>query len=193
MPITTPPALLPGTFAGRDQPVLDTGAVLLRPWAPPDVAAVVSAYGEPDIQHWHARSASEDEALAWIEHWPGRWAQESGAGWAVEVDGQVAGQVSLRRIDLHEAWVELSYWVLPAARGRGVAGAALTAVTEWAFDLGVHRAQLDHSIRNAASCRVATRAGYLAEGTAVQRGLHADGWPDMPLHARINAARPSAG
>ncbi|GAB7189954.1 GNAT family N-acetyltransferase [Kineococcus sp. NUM-3379] len=192
MPITTSPALPVGTFARLSQPVLDAGAVVLRPWAaadvPTDVAAVVAAYSDPGIQRWHARTMSEDEARAWVTRWPERWVQESGAGWALEVDAQVVGQVSLRRIDLHEACVELSYWVLPTARGRGVAPAALAAVTEWAFSLGVHRAQLDHSTRNTASCRVAAKAGYLIEGTAAQRGLHADGWHDMHLHARINTA-----
>ena len=188
MPFTTSPVLPAGTFARLSQPVLDAGAAVLRPWASADVPAVVSAYSDPAIQQWHARTMSEAEAQAWIAHWPDRWAQESGAGWALEVEGRAAGQVSLRRIDLHEACVELSYWVLPFARCRGVAPAALTAVTEWAFDLGVHRAQLDHSSRNTASCRVATKAGYLAEGTAVQRGLHADGWHDMHLHARVNTA-----
>ncbi|PPK97740.1 RimJ/RimL family protein N-acetyltransferase [Kineococcus xinjiangensis] len=188
MPTTTSPALRTGSFSGRSQPVLEAGTALLRPWTPVDVPAVVAAYEDPAIQRWHARTMSRAEAEAWVGHWAGRWAQESGGGWAVEVDGQAAGQVSLRRIDLHEACVELSYWMLPAVRGRGVATAALTALTQWAFDLGVHRAQLDHSTRNAASCRVATKAGYAAEGTAVQRGLHADGWHDMHLHARVSAA-----
>lgn len=188
MPIATTPVLSAGTFARLRQPVLDTAVVVLRPWTNADIAAVVAAYSDPDIQRWHARTMREDEAEAWIAHWSDRWAQESGAGWALQVDGQVAGQVSLRHIDLHEAWVELSYWVLPRARGAGVATAALTTVTEWAFDLGVHRAGLDHSTSNIASCRVATKAGYVAEGTAVQRGLHTDGWHDMHLHARINTA-----
>ncbi len=192
MPIVTSPVLPAGSFARLEQPVLDASVVLLRPWTNADAGAVVAAYNDPDIQRWHARTMDEDEAEAeaeaeaWVTHWSDRWAQETGAGWALQVEGQVAGQVSLRRIDLHEAWVELSYWVLPAARGRGVATAALTAVTEWAFELGVHRAELDHSSRNVASCRVATKAGYLVEGTAVQRGLHADGWHDMHLHARIS-------
>jgi ribosomal-protein-alanine N-acetyltransferase len=192
MATTTFPALPVGTFSRLPQPALTAGAVTLRPWRVEDVDAVVRGYRDPAIQHWHARTMTPDEARVWIEHWPGRWQQDSGAGWALEMGGAVTGQLSMRRVDLHEARVEWSYWVLPAARGRGVATAALITVTEWAFSLGVHRAELDHSAQNAASCRVATKAGYPAEGTALQRGLHADGWHDMHVHARLNTTHPTA-
>ncbi|MBU2666118.1 GNAT family N-acetyltransferase [Actinoplanes bogorensis] len=188
MAITTLPALPIGAFSALAQPVLTAENVTLRPWTIRDVDAVLQGYGDSSIQHWHVRSMTPAEARAWIEHWPGRWAQDSGAGWALEVGGEVAGQLSMRHVDLHEGRVEWSYWVLPAARGKGVATTALIAATEWVFSVGVHRAELDHSSRNEASCRVATKAGYLAEGTARQRGLHSDGWHDMHLHARLRSA-----
>lgn len=190
MATTTAPVLLPGTFSAGSQPTLPAGDAHLRPWRPTDVDAVVAAYQDPAIRHWHARSMTADEAAAWVAQWEGRWACDTGAGWAVTSGDDVLGQVSIRQVNLHEACVGLSYWVLPHARGRGLAVDALRAVTAWAFDLGVHRADLDHSTRNKASCRVATKAGYAAEGTAVARGLHADGWHDMHLHSRIN---PSLG
>jgi [ribosomal protein S5]-alanine N-acetyltransferase len=185
MAITTSPALPDGTFSGRAQPVLTAPGVTLRPWRGGDVDAVVRGYRDPDVERWHARTMTPGEAAAWIAHWAGRWNDDSGAGWALEVAGDVIGQLSMRRVDLHEARVEWSYWVLPAARGRGVATTALDTATRWAFSLGVHRAELDHSDRNGASCRVAVKAGYRAEGTARQRALHADGWHDMHLHARL--------
>jgi RimJ/RimL family protein N-acetyltransferase len=44
---------------------------------------------------------------------------------------------------------------------------------------------LDHSTRNHASCRVATKSGYLLEGTKRSAAVHDDGRHDMHLHARI--------
>lgn len=35
-------------------------------------------------------------------------------------------------------------------------------------------------------CRAAVKAQYLAEGTKLSSALHADGWHDMHLHARLN-------
>ncbi|WP_320067226.1 GNAT family N-acetyltransferase [Micromonospora sp. RTGN7] len=186
MPYFAAPAVPPGTLAALAQPELAADGVLLRPWQPSDRPAVVSAYADPAIQRWHDRSMTDDEARDWIAGWPDRWRAETGAGWAVLDAGEVVGQVSLRRLALADGLAEVSYWVLPAARGRRVAPRALSAVTAWLFGaLGLHRVELTHSTANVASCRVALRAGFAAEGTKRGEGLHADGWHDMHLHARL--------
>ncbi|MFG2104951.1 GNAT family N-acetyltransferase [Micromonospora echinaurantiaca] len=186
MPLLVPPLVAPGTMARRPQPEIDADGVRLRPWRAADRAAVVAGYADPAIRRWHCRSMTDDEARAWIDGWPERWRRETGAGWAVADDTGVLGQISLRRLDLAEGLAEVSYWVLPAARGRGVAPRALAALTGWAFGgLGLHRVELSHSTANPASCRVAQRAGFPAEGTKRGEGRHADGWHDMHLHARL--------
>jgi RimJ/RimL family protein N-acetyltransferase len=186
MPLLTTPALPPGTLAGRPQPDLAAGDLLLRPWHPDDRPAVLAAYADPAIRRWHCRAMTGDEARDWIDSWPGRWRQETGAGWAITDGTGVLGQISLRAVDLPEAQAEVSYWVLPAARGRRVAARALTAVAAFGFDgLGLHRLWLRHSTANPASCRVAERAGLAAEGTQRGAARHLDGWHDMHLHARL--------
>jgi RimJ/RimL family protein N-acetyltransferase len=81
----------------------------------------------------------------------------------------------------------VSYWVLPGARGRRIAPRALSAVTAWSFGtLRMHRVEVCHSTANVASCRVAQRAGFAAEGTKRSEARHADGWHDMHLHARLD-------
>lgn len=181
------PALPAGTLAALTQPSLDgEGGLRLRPWRAADAATVEAAYADPDIQRWHCRSMTAAEAGDWIDQWPARWRAETGAGWAVTDAGRVAGQVSLRRIDLAEGLAEVSYWVLPHARGRRVAGRALRTLTGWSFGtLGLHRVEVCHSTANPASCRVADRAGYLLEGTKRGEARHTDGWHDMHLHARV--------
>ena len=47
------------------------------------------------------------------------------------------------------------------------------------------RLEVWHSTRNAASCRVAEKAGFVAEGVKRHAVLHVDGWHDMHVHARI--------
>jgi RimJ/RimL family protein N-acetyltransferase len=191
MPQLTKPVVAPGSLARLPQPVLKVDDLVLRPWQPSDAAAVVQAYSEPSIQQWHVRSMSEDEARAWIDAWPGRWSEESGGGWAIANASGVLGQISLRRLSLAEGLGELSYWVLPEARGQRVATRALCTLTAWAFDeLKLHRLELAHSVMNPESCRVAVNAGYLPEGTRRREGLHADGWHDMHFHARLIADLP---
>ncbi|MFI9384607.1 GNAT family N-acetyltransferase [Kutzneria sp. NPDC052558] len=187
MPSLATPALRPGPLAGREQPEIQANELRLRPWRPTDHEAVMTAYADPAIQRWHARSmTADDEATEWIANWRRRWEAETGAGWAVIDGGKVAGQISLRVIDLQDGRAEISYWVLPGARGRRTAARALTALTGWAFgELGLHRIEVLHSTANEPSCRVATAAGYRLEGTKRSEAKHADGWHDMHLHARI--------
>ena len=133
----------------------------------------------------------DDEAEAWIDAWAGRWQAETDAGWAVTRDGDVAGQIALRRLDLVEGKAGISYWVLPAARGERLASRALDALTTWAFaEVGLHRIEVSHSTANPRSCRVAQRSGFAAEGILRDEALHEDGWHDMHLHARIRTRTP---
>lgn len=187
MPELTSPVVPGERWAGREQPVLAADGLLLRPWEPSDVERVVEAYRDPDIQRWHVRSMTHQEAARWVESWRVRWAAGAGASWAVVEAGAVVGRTGLRALDLATGAGEVAYWVLPAARGRGVAVRSLDAVSQWMFaDVGLHRLELAHSTANPASCRVALRTGYALEGTKRQEGLHADGWHDMHLHARLN-------
>lgn len=191
MPSLVRPVISAGRLARTAQPVLTVDAELeLRPWALGDAAAVVAAYADPGIQRWHARRVNDEaEARGLIEGWRLVWAEESGAAWAVAArgSGDVLGRMSLRELSLDEGRAEIGYWTLPAARGRRVAPRALDAVAAWAFEkAGFHRLRLLHSMENRASCQVAERCGFEAEGVERSSVQHEDGWHDMHLHARIN-------
>jgi len=188
-PLSTPPTIAAGSLAAHPQPVLTAlGGLVLRPWEPFDAADFFAAYQDPSIQHWHPRQpASETQAKEWFEQYRRNWEQEKGASWAVTRGGhEVVGRMALGSIDLDAGIAGCGYWVLPAARGAGIAPSALTAVSIWALDeAGFYRLHLSHSTRNDASCRVAVKAGFQLEGTKRGEAPHADGRHDMHLHARI--------
>ncbi|MFF2519675.1 GNAT family N-acetyltransferase [Streptomyces sp. NPDC058086] len=167
--LSTPPAIPSGFLADSPQPALPaTGGLLLRPWEPADAPAFLSAYQDHKIHRWHTRRpATETQVREWFDAYRQDWEREKGGHWAItRDDGQVLGRIALRGLDFDDGIAGVAYWVLPAARGAGVASRALTALTAWALDeIGFHRLQLDHSTRNHASCRVATKSGYLLEGT----------------------------
>lgn len=124
----------------------------------------------------------------WIAAADLQWREERGAQWAVThgVDGELLGRVALRWMDLFQGLAACAYWVLPHARGQGVAPRSLTTLSDWALKkVGFHRLELAHSDRNEASCRVAEKAGFAFEGVRRSALRHADGWHDMHLHARI--------
>ena len=182
------PVVVPGSMRAIAQPDLTVDALLLRPWRPDDgdVAAVLAAFADPEIQRWGMRDASTPaQARAWIHRWAAGWDAETDACWAVVTDGVVVGRAALRRLDLAAGVGELAYWVLPGARGRGIASAAAGEVARWAVErVGLRRVELWHSVHNEASCGVARRLGLRSEGTLRDGMLLLDGWHDMHLHAR---------
>jgi RimJ/RimL family protein N-acetyltransferase len=201
---STPPTVASGAIADSPQPELPTvHGRLLRPWEAGDAAAFLGAYQDVEIRRWHTRRpTTEDQVREWFEVYRQDWQRERGGHWAITGDsgsgsssggssgssssGQVLGRIALRGMDFDDGKAVVAYWVLPTARGAGVASDAVAALSAWAMDeVGFRRLQLDHSTRNAASCRVATKSGYLLEGTMRSAAVHDDGRHDMHLHARI--------
>jgi [ribosomal protein S5]-alanine N-acetyltransferase len=188
VPRLVPPALPADRLAACGQPVLDGGDLVLRPFTSEDAPFVVDAYGDPAIQHWHShRYDSVAEAAEWITEMPGRWQSGSKGNWLVEQrpGGGPVGRVGAH-FELREGWAEVSYWVAPRHRGGGVAPAAVGLAARWLLgDLGLRRLELRHATENAASCRVAAKAGFALEGTLGGAQCLADGWHDLHLHARL--------
>jgi RimJ/RimL family protein N-acetyltransferase len=189
MPYLVTPVVPAGRMRDLGQPVLGAaGGLVLRPWAATDAPVVLEAYRDPAIQQWNLRSfGSIEEAGAWIAQWAERWRAERDGCWAVtDATGAVLGRVALRGVRLPDGVADCTYWVLAAARGRGVATAATVAMARWAVDeLGLHRLSLHHSTANPASCRVAAKAGFALEGTLRSAMRHPDGWHDMHLHGLV--------
>ncbi len=76
---------------------------------------------------------------------------------------------------VHDDAVELSYWVAPDARGRGVASAALATAAFWAANtFGKPMLELLTHPQNIASQRVAQNAGFVPTGLLASRDTCAD-------------------
>ncbi|WP_406455884.1 GNAT family N-acetyltransferase [Streptomyces sp. NBC_01622] len=187
--LSTPPVIVSGLLGGSPQPELPVaGGLLLRPWEEWDAPAFLSAYQDGEIRRWHTRRpTSETQVREWFDTYRQDWKREQGGHWAITRGGdEVLGRTVLRGLDFDDGTAVVAYWVLPAARDAGVASRGLAALSTWALDeIGFHRLELDHSTRNHASCRVATKSGYLLEGTKRSAAVHDDGRHDMHLHARI--------
>jgi RimJ/RimL family protein N-acetyltransferase len=149
---------------------LTDGTLLLRPWRLEDVPRVTAACQDPEIPRWTAvipEPYTEADARTWIEQTIRDWDEHKEAAFAVTdaQTGEVLGAIGL---NLHEHFAlqgSIGYWVAREARGRGVATAALRLVARWALaDLGLPRVQLVTDPANAASMRVAEKAGFKREG-----------------------------
>jgi ribosomal-protein-alanine N-acetyltransferase len=190
MPSLVTPVVTPGRRSASAQPTLPAaGGLVLSRWEPADFPALLALYSDPAVQHYHGyRFDSEGEARQMIERWSAGWTAETSAHWKVTRGrgGDVVGRVGLLSITGWNGQAECLYSTMPAARGQGIAPLALAALCDWAFGpAGLHRIELRHSMANSASCRVAEKSGFPAEG--IQRGAepHDDGWHDLHLHARL--------
>jgi ribosomal-protein-alanine N-acetyltransferase len=102
--------------------------------------------------------------------------------WALEVDREAAGAIGLVILsDVERVSAEIGYWLGEAYWGRGVATAALRAVTTEAFrHFALRRIFALPFGDNAASIRVLEKAGYVLEGrmpdSAIKNGVVRDQW-----------------
>ncbi|HET9092751.1 MAG TPA: GNAT family protein [Acidimicrobiales bacterium] len=171
---------------------------MLRAWEAADAPVVLEAARDPAIGLFAPMPEVADggraAARAWCEA-RADWSSGEQASWAVTEDGRVVGSISAFELDHDQSTGELGYFVLPAFRGRGIAGTALASVTSFCFErIGLWRLELFHAVENEASCAVASRAGFLHEGTHRQSFRYGDGVRhDEHLHGRLASDPPAEG
>lgn len=144
---------------------------------------------DPDVRQWMPAGPVDDEAaaLAWLRR-GADWSSGEFAVWSiVDAQGRFSGNCMVVRIDADQRTAMVAYRTAPWARGKGLATAAVAAMTHWAFGpVGLERLELVHAVANPASCRVADKAGFVFEGT-LAGGYRDDAgtrW-DSHLHALL--------
>ncbi|MFE0459156.1 GNAT family N-acetyltransferase [Kitasatospora sp. NPDC058965] len=171
--------------------------LLLRPWTAAldrrDVADLRRGLSDPEQARWNPNAPLDDPGEPavhdWVDRLLARTAQGSGVFWAVRHpdDDRLLGHLGLRDVEPATGTARVGYWIMPEARGRGTATAALLLASHWAFgELGLHRIELAHAVGHGASCAIARKGGYLLEG--VLRGAMPDSHgarQDLHLHARL--------
>jgi RimJ/RimL family protein N-acetyltransferase len=170
-----------------------------RPWTLEDAPELVLAHRDPLIRRYAGRLIDDRaEALEAIQGWSRRWSDGFGAAWALRADepgvarlrirGDLLGAVQFGVVDEELGTGATGYWLLPHARGRGLASAALARTTQEIFTrLGWQRIELTHAVENERSCAVARRAGYQPEGVLRSAMRYPDDGrrSDEHLHARL--------
>lgn len=170
------------------------GRLQLRPWESIDAPALLIAARDPAIRLWNpaAQVVDLDAARAWCAA-RADWSGGDHASWAVKepTTGALLGSVSLSHLDAANLSGQVGYWVLPEARGHGVATGAVRAAARFAFGaLGLVRLELFHAVENPASCHVAAAAGFRLEGVHRSSYRYGDGLlHDEHCHARLAADR----
>lgn len=87
-------------------------------------------------------------------------------GFAIQIDGQFAGQCTLTEIDFRAGSAEMGMWIDSSLGRLGFGVLAGSMVTDYAFGvLGLHRVTAPISIDNEPAARVAQRGGLVHEAT----------------------------
>jgi RimJ/RimL family protein N-acetyltransferase len=175
---------------------LTAGSFRLRRWRTDDVDAVWAALQDADIRLWNGGGVTSRAGAAALVGGRSDWSSGDHASWAVEdaSTAELVGSVSLHSIDREQNDAEIGYWTVPAARGRGVAAAAVDAACRWGFrTLPIDRIELCHAVENPASGRVAEKAGFTLEGRLRRSYRYGDGVKhDELLWARLADDPPPA-
>ncbi|WP_229399623.1 GNAT family N-acetyltransferase [Micromonospora okii] len=141
----------------------------LRPLRAEDVRGVTAACADPLTQQFISglpNPFTEAHARWLIDKGAPAVRAAGGAVYAVadpETD-RLLGGVGLNNPVPARGQADIAYWVVPGARGRGVAAAATRALAATAFAHGMARLELLTHDENTASQRVAMAAGFRHEG-----------------------------
>ncbi|MGW4643168.1 GNAT family N-acetyltransferase [Sphaerisporangium sp. NPDC004334] len=172
-------------------------SLVLRPWTDQDIPELVAAYRDPVMRQWtRLHVTDEQDARRWLAiQWKG-WSEGHRLSFAVveaepEGGSRLVGNVVVKGLVAGGHHADVGYWTARAARGRGVAGLALEALTTWAFERfapqGLRRLRLLHQVGNLASCRVAQKCGYALDEIVPARPPFPD---DGHVHIRHAPRRP---
>jgi RimJ/RimL family protein N-acetyltransferase len=137
---------------------------VLRPWGAADAAALVAAWADPDIARWTA--VPEDRSPAAAARWIAGWDERRRRGLALDLvvtttedTATVLGEVG---VSFLTAPPTIGWWVLPAARGRGVATQAVRLLVDQVrASTAVPGLVAEVGDGNEASVAVARAAGFV--------------------------------
>ncbi len=140
---------------------------LIRSWQTSDLASMVRHADNPrvagNLQDRFPHPYTEADAQSWIEHVRG---QEQESHWAIACADRVIGGIGLElQQDVYRRSAELGYWLGEPFWGRGVATAAVRAITPMGFErFNLIRIYANVYEHNPASARVLEKAGFQLEG-----------------------------
>lgn len=181
-------------------PIISSGEITLKPLRMRDRAAweEVRRANREWLRPWEATKPLVDDdrslpsyfSMVRQAHRDARELRSLSLGiWVTEKGrGRFAGQITLGGLTFgaHRGGY-IGYWIDRRLANKGIVTRAVLALTDYGFqELQLHRIEITMRPENAASHRVAEKAGYTYEGLR-QQFLHIDGdWRDHHIYVKIN-------
>jgi [ribosomal protein S5]-alanine N-acetyltransferase len=164
----------PSVFAAPlSVPELQEGPVLLRPFLPSDLSLIRRAASDPYIPAVTSvpSNYSDDEGRAFIARQHHQAIHGHGYSFAISEAAEPRlgiGGLGLWLHEIESGRASIGYWIIPSARGKGLAGWALRGAVAFAFEvLSIPRLHLFIEPWNVASQHTAESAGFTREALLV--------------------------
>jgi [ribosomal protein S5]-alanine N-acetyltransferase len=143
-------------------PPLSDGVVSLRPPDERDLPTIERGIHDPDVIRALGRPTLAPAELLELNR--NRWNQDEAATFAIcDPDDRCVGHVFVNLVSVGRG--NIGYWLLPEARGKGLATRSVLLVSRWALrKLALARLGLLAEVSNERSLQVAERSGFRREG-----------------------------
>ncbi|HET6530252.1 MAG TPA: GNAT family protein [Actinoplanes sp.] len=180
----------------RVKPTLAGDRVVLRPFTPGDVAALLEAMADPETARLTGSRLDPVADEEHIRHWYAtRNAQPDRLDLAVvdRAGGRCVGEAVLHEWD--EANHSCTFRILigPRGRGRGLGTEATRLIVGYGFEsLRLHRVSLEVYAFNPRARYVYEKVGFRAEGVLRDALRTADGWVDATVMSVLSHEWPPA-
>ena len=176
---------------------LKTERLLLRAHEEQDIGPTVRLFADELSRRW--LTSPQPYTLEDARRWCTQTSHSlrsvgDGIHWAItdRATGEFLGGIGVKSTSWVNRVTEVGYGMGSWARGRGYAPEATRAVAEWVLrEQGFYRIELFASTGNAASQRVAEKAGFVREGVARNAGFSHGGQEDMVMFSLIPADLPA--
>ncbi len=172
LPLPDDAELRPVTFADAEPlgAVIQANLDHLKPWMP-------WAHGYDPVTTRAFVVAAERQAQ-----------EDQGAQFVFVRGGRIAGTIGFHAINWVNRSTSIGYWIAADAQGRGLATAAVRALTAHAFTAwDLHRVELRAAPDNAPSRAVAERCGFVEEGVAREAERIGDRYRDLVVYSLLAA------
>lgn len=161
----------------------------IRNWQPGDEASLVQHANNRkiwrNVRDRFPHPYTLEDAVWWIDF---AGSEDPAVNFAIAVDGAAVGGIGLiLRDDVYRLSAEIGYWLGEEFWGRGIASAAVRALSDYAFtSFKLCRIYAEVFEWNPASMRVLEKAGFQFEGR-LRKSVFKDGQViDACIYARIH-------
>ncbi|KGM57320.1 hypothetical protein N799_07685 [Lysobacter arseniciresistens ZS79] len=173
-------------------PVIETARLRLRGHRQDDLNAYFQLHADPAVMRYWSWPAwtSVEQAQDRLSQVIGQRGANRVLCWAIadQGDDRLLGSIVLFAINREQGRAETGYALSSSHWGRGLAQEAMAPVLRHAFDvLGLRRIEADIDPRNAGSCRLVERMGFVREGLLRERWCVAGEVSDSAMYGLLAA------